>query len=77
MDGDKGNGAVGVASPPDRLDAKSSSPPSDLWRIKLGGGAIPNLDCGLIEDGYPQGLNPESLLSSDFCRDIEPLPRPP
>ena len=80
MDGDKGNGAVGVApSPPDIMEARSSwsrSVPSERWRIK-GGGAIPSLDCGLIDDGYPQGLNPESLLSSDFCRDMEPRPRPP
>ena len=61
---------------PDMLDARSSSaPPSDRWRVK-GGGAIPSRDWGRIEEGYPQGLSPESLLSSDFCRDIEPRPRP-
>ena len=66
---------MGVASPPENMDAHSSSPSADRCLVN-GGGAIPNLEGARNVEGYPQGLGPESLLSKDCCR-VMPIDLPP
>ena len=75
--------AVGVASPPERMEAHSSSISADRACLVRGGGAMPNLEgarpppgAAKVEGYPPQGLGPESLLSSDLCR-VRPTARPP